>query len=96
MVQVASVYQSYRQTNRKSLLQYARRIPNDKQRFFAQNTTPKIHRIYSKIRKQNKLKMTWEPQPEGLQQIITILKESQSPDNATQRAVHMVSANSYN
>lgn len=35
--------------------------------------------------------MTWEPQPEGLQQIITILKESQSPDNATQRAVHMVS-----
>lgn len=35
--------------------------------------------------------MTWEPQPEGLQQIITILKESQSPDTATQRAVQMVS-----
>lgn len=36
-------------------------------------------------------KMTWEPQPEGLQQIITILKESQSPDTATQRAVQLVS-----
>lgn len=35
--------------------------------------------------------MTWEPQHEGLQQIITILKESQSPDTATQRAVQMVS-----
>lgn len=34
--------------------------------------------------------MTWEPQPEGLQQIITLLKESQSPDTATQRAVQMV------
>lgn len=33
--------------------------------------------------------MTWEPQPEGLQQIITILKESQSPDTATQLAVQM-------
>lgn len=35
--------------------------------------------------------MTWEPQPEGLQQIITILKESQSPDTATQRTVQLVS-----
>lgn len=35
-------------------------------------------------------KMTWEPQHEGLQQIITILKESQSPDTATQRAVQLV------
>lgn len=34
--------------------------------------------------------MTWEPQHEGLQQIITILKESQSPDTATQRAVQLV------
>lgn len=34
--------------------------------------------------------MTWEPQADGLQQIITILKESQSPDTATQMAVHMV------
>ncbi|XP_037904919.1 transportin-1 isoform X2 [Hermetia illucens] len=33
--------------------------------------------------------MTWEPQPEGLQQIITILKESQSPDTATQRSVQL-------
>lgn len=36
--------------------------------------------------------MTWEPQHEGLQQIITILKESQSPDTATQRAVQLVCA----
>lgn len=34
--------------------------------------------------------MTWEPQHEGLQQIITILKESQSPDTATQRVVQLV------
>lgn len=34
--------------------------------------------------------MTWEPQHEGLQQIITILRESQSPDTQTQRAVQMV------
>ncbi|KAG4073810.1 hypothetical protein HA402_001034 [Bradysia odoriphaga] len=33
--------------------------------------------------------MTWEPQHEGLQQIITILRESQSPDTQTQRAVQM-------
>ncbi|XP_055382559.1 transportin-1 [Condylostylus longicornis] len=33
--------------------------------------------------------MTWEPQAEGLQQIITILKESQSPVTATQLAVQM-------
>lgn len=36
--------------------------------------------------------MTWEPQAEGLQQIINILKESQSPDTATQLAVQMVRA----
>lgn len=35
--------------------------------------------------------MSWEPQHEGLQQIITILKDSQSPDTATQRAVQLVS-----
>lgn len=35
--------------------------------------------------------MTWEPSADGLQQIITILKESQSPNTATQMAVHMVS-----
>lgn len=34
--------------------------------------------------------MTWEPQAEGLNQIITLLKQSQSTDNAIQRAVQMV------
>ncbi|KOX67391.1 Transportin-1 [Melipona quadrifasciata] len=31
--------------------------------------------------------MAWQPQEEGLRQILTLLKESQSPDTATQRAV---------
>lgn len=34
--------------------------------------------------------MAWEPQHEGLEQIITILKESQSPDTQTQRVVQLV------
>lgn len=33
----------------------------------------------------------WEPQPEGLNQIITLLKQSQSTDNEVQRDVQMVS-----
>ncbi|XP_052892869.1 transportin-1 isoform X2 [Anopheles moucheti] len=31
--------------------------------------------------------MSWEPQPDGLSQIITLLKQSQSKDNMVQRAV---------
>ncbi|XP_065331678.1 transportin-1 isoform X1 [Cloeon dipterum] len=31
--------------------------------------------------------MAWQPQEEGLRQILQLLKESQSPDNVTQRAV---------
>ena len=33
----------------------------------------------------------WNPQPEGLQQIMQLLKESQSSDNAVQKNVHKVS-----
>jgi len=33
------------------------------------------------------MKMAWQPQEEGLKQILQLLKESQSPDTATQRAV---------
>ena len=33
---------------------------------------------------------TWSPQEDGLCQILQLLKESQSPDNATQRAVQQV------
>ncbi|GLH02008.1 Importin subunit beta [Gryllus bimaculatus] len=33
------------------------------------------------------MKMAWQPQEEGLRQILQLLKESQSPDTATQRAV---------
>lgn len=39
----------------------------------------------------NTMKMAWQPQEEGLRQILTLLKESQSPDTATQRAVQEVS-----
>lgn len=35
--------------------------------------------------------MEWKPEQEGLRQILTLLKESQSPDTATQRAVQQVS-----
>lgn len=35
--------------------------------------------------------MAWQPQQEGLQQILQLLRESQSPDTATQRAVQQVS-----
>jgi cation transport ATPase len=37
------------------------------------------------------MKMAWQPQEEGLRQILNLLKESQSPDTATQRAVQQVS-----
>lgn len=37
------------------------------------------------------MKMAWQPQEEGLRQIIQLLKESQSPDAATQAAVQQVS-----
>lgn len=37
------------------------------------------------------MKMAWQPQEEGLRQIITLLKESQSPDTATQQTVQLVS-----
>ena len=33
----------------------------------------------------------WQPQDDGLRQILQLLKESQSPDNVTQRAVQQVS-----
>lgn len=36
----------------------------------------------------------WEPQAEGLNQIITLLKQSQSTDNQIQRNVQLVSVSS--
>lgn len=38
----------------------------------------------------NTIGMTWQPQQEGLQQILQLLKESQSPDTAIQRTVQQV------
>lgn len=35
--------------------------------------------------------LAWQPQEEGLREILKLLKESQSPDTATQRAVQQVS-----
>lgn len=37
--------------------------------------------------------MAWQPSPEGLDQILRLLRESQSPNNATQRSVQEVSTN---
>lgn len=37
------------------------------------------------------MKMEWKPEQDGLRQILTLLKESQSPVTATQRAVQQVS-----
>lgn len=39
----------------------------------------------------NTMKMAWQPQEEGLRQILTLLRESQSPNTETQRAVQQVS-----
>ena len=38
-----------------------------------------------------KSKMAWQPDQDGLQQIIELLKESQSPNTEVQRAVQQVS-----
>lgn len=35
--------------------------------------------------------MEWQPDEQGLQQVLQLLKDSQSPDTATQRAVQEVS-----
>lgn len=36
--------------------------------------------------------MEWQPDEQGLQQVLQLLKDSQSPDTATQRAVQEVSS----
>lgn len=36
-------------------------------------------------------RMEWQPDEQGLQQVLQLLKDSQSPDTATQRAVQEVS-----
>lgn len=40
---------------------------------------------------QEETKMAWQPDEQGLKQILQLLKESQSPDNEIQRAVQQVS-----
>lgn len=37
-------------------------------------------------------RMEWQPDEQGLQQVLQLLKDSQSPDTATQRAVQEVSS----
>lgn len=39
-----------------------------------------------------KMEYEWKPDEQGLQQILQLLKESQSPDTTTQRAVQQVSS----
>lgn len=36
--------------------------------------------------------MEWQPDEQGLQQVLQLLKDSQSPNTATQRAVQQVSS----
>ena len=50
-----------------------------------------LHFRFSGVIGQPRMKMAWQPQEEGLRQIMKLLKESQSPDTATQRAVQQVS-----
>lgn len=40
-------------------------------------------------------RMEWQPDEQGLQQVLQLLKDSQSPDTATQRAVQEVSSRVY-
>lgn len=40
-------------------------------------------------------RMAWQPDEHGLQQVLQLLKDSQSPDTATQRAVQEVSFYTY-
>lgn len=37
--------------------------------------------------------MEWQPDEQGLQQVLQLLKDSQSPNTVTQRAVQQVSLN---
>ena len=39
----------------------------------------------------SKMECEWKPDEQGLQQILQLLKESQSPDTSTQRSVQQVS-----
>lgn len=40
---------------------------------------------------EQEMKMAWQPQEDGLRQILQLLKESQCQDNELQRAVQLVS-----
>lgn len=42
-------------------------------------------------RRRGKMECEWKPDEQGLQQILQLLKESQSPDTSTQRTVQQVS-----
>lgn len=56
--------------------------------YCAQNITAGV--VLHKMR-ENTMALAWQPQEEGLREILKLLKESQSPDTATQRAVQEVS-----
>lgn len=48
-------------------------------------------RLLSAVFQTAKMEYEWKPDEQGLQQILQLLKESQSPDTTTQRAVQQVS-----
>jgi len=45
----------------------------------------------SQLKLVSKMAAMWNPESNGLQQILQLLRESQSPDNMTQRTVQQVS-----
>lgn len=47
--------------------------------------------LYPQRRRRRKMECEWKPDEQGLQQILQLLKESQSPDTSTQRTVQQVS-----
>lgn len=47
--------------------------------------------LYPQQRQRSKMECEWKPDEQGLQQILQLLKESQSPDTSTQRSVQQVS-----
>jgi len=53
------------------------------------------NRKIKKLWLEKDMKMAWQPQEDGLRQILELLKESQSSDNAVQRLVQQVSFKKY-
>ena len=65
--------------------------PTTAERYRKQPTVWGVRREVQGLEPVRKSKMAWQPDQDGLQQIIQLLKESQSPNTEVQRAVQQVS-----